>query len=78
MIPSTMSEIERFVPIPKIVRNPLYLPTKERLLALKCMESFTVQHEKERHYALMVAKRSKVNITTRKLAGGGFRIWRVD
>lgn len=39
-------------------------------------QSFTVQNERDRNAAIMMAKRLKIAVTSRKI-DGGYRIWRL-
>lgn len=63
------------IPLPEVA------PTSEvgkALLQIKAGQSFSVKREEERRSALTTAKRLGVKVTSRKVDGKGYRIWRVS
>lgn len=70
----TTTKLEQGIPIP--ARQPTG-GIKALLSKMKAGESFVVPTLAERNSIFMGAKRAKIPVTTRKLNGDGFRIWRV-
>lgn len=67
--------IEDGIPIP--MGRGQYSWLKETLIALRPNQSFIVASDAKRTSVLSRAKELKIKVTTRKINGEGYRIWRV-
>ena len=68
--------IERNVPIPRRYKSRNEYPTI--LGSMKVGESFVLETDSQRQGFLSAAKRYGFSITSRKIDGGGYRVWRVE
>jgi hypothetical protein len=71
----TLPKIESGIPIPKKrLRTPFWSNT---VAALKPGNSFKVDTDQARIAVMHAASRQGIEVTTRKLNGEGYRIWRI-
>lgn len=71
-------QIEKAHPIPAQVRRGTAKIVRAALARMKPGDSFTVVDSAERTSAHMAALRLGAQVRTRKMDGGGYRVWLVN